>query len=30
MHYSIKMKLLMEYQKKDIFLLKKDKKLLMN
>ena len=26
----IKMKLLMEYQKKDIFLLKKDKKLLMN
>ena len=30
MHYSIKMKLLMEYKKKDIFLLKKDKKLLMN
>ena len=28
--HIIKMKLLMEYQKKDIFLLKKDKKLLMN
>ena len=27
---EIKMKLLMEYQKKDIFLLKKDKKILMN
>ena len=29
-NHIIKMKLLMEYQKKDIFLLKKDKKLLMN
>ena len=28
--HIMKMKLLMEYQKKDIFLLKKDKKLLMN
>ena len=29
-NHIIKMKLLMEYQKKGIFLLKKDKKLLMN
>ena len=29
-NHIIKMMLLMEYQKKDIFLLKKDKKLLMN
>ena len=29
-NHIIKMKLLIEYQKKDIFLLKKDKKLLMN
>ena len=29
-NHIIKMKLLMEYQKKDIFLLKKDKKLLTN